>query len=71
MELQPYNIAVNTLGVGSPQGQRLKPTELTLEEACNMPAEIRDKYADDESIVETLRKAWAFLALQDADGVAS
>ncbi|MHA1973517.1 MAG: SDR family NAD(P)-dependent oxidoreductase, partial [Candidatus Hodarchaeales archaeon] len=33
LELQPLNIAVNSLGVGAPPGQRLKPTELTLEEA--------------------------------------
>jgi NAD(P)-dependent dehydrogenase (short-subunit alcohol dehydrogenase family) len=69
MELQPHNIAVNTLGVGAPPNQRLKPTELTLEEARNMPAQIRDKYADDESMAETFGDAWAFLALQDANGV--
>ena len=49
MELQPYNIAVNTLGVGSPPSQRLKPKELPLEEACNMPGEIRDTNTDNES----------------------
>ena len=69
LELQPLNIAVNSLGVGAPPGQRLKPTELTLEEARNMPVEIREKYADDESMAEYFGEAWAFLALQDAHGV--
>lgn len=69
MELQPYNIAVNSLGVGAPPGLRLKPTELTLEEANNMPDEIRKKYADDDSMAEVFTDAWSFLALQDAKGV--
>ena len=69
LELQPHNIAVNSLGVGAPSGQRLKPTELTLEEAGNMPPEIRERYADDESMAEFFGEAWAFLALQDAKGV--
>jgi 3-oxoacyl-[acyl-carrier protein] reductase len=69
MELQPYNIAVNSLGVGAPQGLRLKPTELTLEEASNMPEEIQSKYASDESMAEAFSDAWAFLALQDSRGV--
>jgi NAD(P)-dependent dehydrogenase (short-subunit alcohol dehydrogenase family) len=69
MELQPYNIAVNSLGVGAPPGLRLKPTELTLEEANNMPEEIKSKYADDESMAEAFTEAWTFLALQNAKGV--
>ena len=69
MELQPYNIAVNSLGVGAPPGLRLKPTELTLEEANNMPDEIRKKYADDDSMAEAFTDVWSFLALQDAKGV--
>ena len=69
MELQPYNIAVNTLGVGTPPGQRLKPTGMTLEEARKMPLEIRKRYADDQSMTESFSEAWAFLALQDAQGV--
>jgi 3-oxoacyl-[acyl-carrier protein] reductase len=69
LELQPYNIAVNTLRVATPPGKQLKPTGMTLEEARNMPAEIREKYADDESMAEYFGEAWAFLALQDAHGV--
>jgi 3-oxoacyl-[acyl-carrier protein] reductase len=69
MELQPYNIAVNSLGVGAPKGFRLKPTELTLEEASNMPEEIKSKYASDESMAEAFTEIWAFLALQDSKGV--
>jgi NAD(P)-dependent dehydrogenase (short-subunit alcohol dehydrogenase family) len=69
LELQPYNIAVNSLGVGAPPGLRLKPTELTLAEANNMPDEIKSKYADDESMAEAFTSAWTFLALQNAKGV--
>jgi NAD(P)-dependent dehydrogenase (short-subunit alcohol dehydrogenase family) len=69
MELQPYNIAVNSLGVGAPKGLRLKPTELTLEEADRMPHKVKKKYADDESMAEAFSDAWAFLALQNAKGV--
>ena len=69
MELKQYNIAVNSLNVASPPGKRLKPTELTLAEASEMPDEIREKYADDESMVEAFQEAWVFLALQDGSGV--
>lgn len=69
MELKQYNIAVNSLNVASPPGKRLKPTELTLAEAAKMPDEIREKYADDESMVEAFQEAWVFLALQDGSGV--
>ena len=69
MELKEYNIAVNSLNVASPPGKRLKPTELTLSEAAEMPDEIREKYADDESMVEAFQEAWVFLALQDGSGV--
>jgi len=69
MELQPYNIAVNSLGVGAPEGLRLKPTELTLEDADRMPNEVKEKYADDESMAKAFSDAWAFLALQNAKGV--
>lgn len=69
MELKQYNIAVNSLNVASPPGKRLKPTELTLAEAAEMPDEIREKYADDESMVEAFQEAWVFLALQDGSGV--
>jgi len=66
LELQPHNIAVNTLGVSAPPGLRLKPTEMTLEEARRMPEEVSRLYADDDSMVEAFSEAWAFLALQDA-----
>lgn len=69
MELQQDNIAVNSLGVGAPPGLRLKPTELTLKEAENMPDEIKKLYADDDSMAETFTDAWSFLALQNAQGV--
>ena len=69
MELKQYNIAVNSLNVASPPGKRLKPTELTLAEAAEMPDEIREQYADDESMVEAFQDAWVFLALQDGSGV--
>ncbi|GAG90677.1 unnamed protein product, partial [marine sediment metagenome] len=69
MELQPHNIAVNSLGVGAPPGLRLKPTELTLEEADSMPDEIKARYASDESMAEAFTEVWSFLALQNAKGV--
>jgi NAD(P)-dependent dehydrogenase (short-subunit alcohol dehydrogenase family) len=69
MELQNDNIAVNSLGVGAPQGLRLKPTELTLEEANKMPEEVKSLYADDKSMAEAFTEAWSFLALQNAKGV--
>ena len=69
MELQRDNIAVNSLGVGAPPGLRLKPTELTMEEASKMPEDIRKMYADDDSMAKAFTEAWSFLALQDANGV--
>jgi NAD(P)-dependent dehydrogenase (short-subunit alcohol dehydrogenase family) len=69
MELYPYNIAVNSLNVAAPEGKRLKPTELTLDEASKMPDEIRVLYADDEAMASAFKEAWSFLALQDAHGV--
>ena len=69
LELQPYNIAVNTLRVATPPGMQLKPTGMTLEKARNMPVEIRKKYADNESMAIAFGEAWAFLALQDAHGI--
>lgn len=69
MELQLHNIAVNSLGVGAPPGFRLKPTELTLEEADSMPDEIKARYANDESMAEAFTEVWSFLALQNAKGV--
>ena len=69
LELKQYNIAVNSLNVASPPGKRLKPTELTLAQAKKMPKEIRDAYADDESLYAAFKDAWIFLAVQDANGV--
>jgi len=69
LELKPYNIAVNTLGVAAPPGKGLKPTELTQKEVDRIPAEVRARYADDESMVEAFRDAWTFMALQDGGGV--
>lgn len=69
MELQHDNIAANSLGVGAPEGLRLKPTELTLDEAENMPEEIKSKYATDESMAEAFTDAWSFLALQNGRNV--
>ncbi len=34
-----------------------------------MLVEVRLRYADDESMVETFRDAWTFMALQDSGGV--
>jgi len=69
LELKPRNIAVNSLNVGAPPGKILKPTELTLAEAEEMPREIRERYADVESMVKHYSDAWVFLALQKGDGV--
>ncbi len=69
MELYEHNIAVNSLGVGAPNGMRLKPTELTLSEASRMPDEVQSLYPSDKSMVETFKDAWVFLALQDGGGV--
>ena len=69
MELYQHNIAVNSLNVAAPEGKRLKPTELTLDEASKMPSDIRTMYADDNSMAEAFSNAWTFLAIQDAHGV--
>jgi len=69
LELKEYNIAVNSLNVASPPGQRLKPTALTLKEAEKVPDSVRELYADDDSMVHHFRDAWVFLALQDGNGI--
>jgi len=69
LELKPHNIAVNTLGVAAPPGMRLKPTELTQEEANRMSDDVRERYVDDEAMVAAFREAWTFMALQDGGGV--
>jgi NAD(P)-dependent dehydrogenase (short-subunit alcohol dehydrogenase family) len=57
LELKPRNVAVNSLNVSAPIGKRLKPTELTLAEAEKMTREIKESYADDESMVSKAGKA--------------
>lgn len=69
LELKDYNIAVNSLNVASPPGQRLKPTALTLKEAEKVPDSVKELYADDESMVRSFRDAWVFLASQDGSGI--
>ena len=69
MELYQYNIAVNSSGVGAPDGKILKPSKITPSEEREIPIEIRSTYADDESMVNAFSEAWSFLALQDAHGV--
>jgi NAD(P)-dependent dehydrogenase (short-subunit alcohol dehydrogenase family) len=69
MELKLYNIAVNSLNVGSPPGFRLKPTELTEEEALKVPEEVRARYASVDDMVFSFTDAWVFLALQKGDGI--
>ncbi|MFP3952072.1 MAG: SDR family NAD(P)-dependent oxidoreductase [Candidatus Bathyarchaeia archaeon] len=69
LELQPHNVAVNSLNVSSPPGKTLKPTALTLEEAGEMPSEVRGRYAGDMDLVEAFSGAWVFLALQTGRGV--
>ena len=69
LELRPHNVAVNSLNVSAPEGLRLKPTEMTLRHAKDMPEETRRLYADDDSMVESFGDAWTFLALQRGDGV--
>jgi len=69
LELKNQNIAVNSLNVGSPPGYRLKPTELTEEEASMMPENVRDLYAPVDLMVQHFTNAWVFLALQNGDGI--
>jgi hypothetical protein len=47
----------------------LKPGEMTLKEANQMPEEVKKLYADDDSMAEAFSEAWAFLALRDAQSV--
>jgi NAD(P)-dependent dehydrogenase (short-subunit alcohol dehydrogenase family) len=69
MEFYQYNIAVNSLSPSAPEGKKLKPSKLTWGEESKLPEEIRAKYADDDSIVETFSEAWSLLAIQDASGI--
>lgn len=69
LELKNHNIAVNSLNVGAPPGYRLKPTELTEEEALDVPEEVRSRYAPVDLMVQHFSNAWIFLARQRADGI--
>ena len=69
LELRPHNIAVNSLNVSSPPDKRLKPTEMSLDEADQMPENIRDNYAKETELVDHFKDAWVFLAEQDASGI--
>jgi NAD(P)-dependent dehydrogenase (short-subunit alcohol dehydrogenase family) len=69
LELRLLGIAVNSLNVSAPEGRRLKPTELTLREAADMPEEVRSRIASEEEMVEAFTNAWVFLALQKGGGV--
>jgi len=69
LELRPHNVAVNSLNVSAPEGLKLKPTEMTLQQAQGMPEEARRLYANDISMAECFGDAWTFLALQRGDGV--
>ena len=68
LELRPFDIAVNSLNVSAPEGRRLKPTELTLREASEVPEVERSRVASEEEMVEAFTDAWAFLALQKGSG---
>jgi len=66
MELQPYNIAVNTITPGTlPNGAHIKPTSLTQAEYEALSEAERAQYAD----AMLLTEAFIFLALQRGDGV--
>jgi NAD(P)-dependent dehydrogenase (short-subunit alcohol dehydrogenase family) len=69
LELQPYNIAVNTLKVASPEGKRLKPTGMTLEEVDSLPVDYRKKFPTEKEMSEMFGDAWAFLTLQNAQKI--
>jgi NAD(P)-dependent dehydrogenase (short-subunit alcohol dehydrogenase family) len=69
LELKLQGIAVNSLNVSSPEGKRLKPTELTVQEVNNMPQMEQSNFANEEEMVEAFSDAWVFLALQKSGGV--
>jgi NAD(P)-dependent dehydrogenase (short-subunit alcohol dehydrogenase family) len=66
LELKLQGIAVNSLNVSSPQGKKLKPTELTLHEANKMTQMEQSNFASEEEMVEAFSDAWVFLALQNS-----
>lgn len=69
LELKSFNIAVNSLNVSSPPGFRLKPTELTEEQALDVPEEVRARYASVDDMVSLFTDAWVFLAEQRGNGI--
>ena len=69
LELKNYNIAVNSLNVGSPPGYTLKPTSLSDKAASKMPEEIINRYAPVDLMVRHFTNAWTFLALQKGNGI--
>ncbi|MBD3204731.1 SDR family NAD(P)-dependent oxidoreductase [Candidatus Bathyarchaeota archaeon] len=69
LELRPCNIAVNSLNVSSPPGKRLKPTEMSLDQADQMPDKIKVNYAKEKELVDQFKDAWVFLAEQDSSGI--
>jgi NAD(P)-dependent dehydrogenase (short-subunit alcohol dehydrogenase family) len=62
LELQPYNIAVNTI---TPGGPRIKPTSMTQEQYDTLSAEEQGRYDDPMLLTE----AFVYLARQDGRGV--
>ena len=69
LELQPYNIAVNTLKVASAPGKRLKPTGIKLDEIKKLPKEVISSYSNDEEMSNNFGDAWAFLVSQKANDI--
>jgi NAD(P)-dependent dehydrogenase (short-subunit alcohol dehydrogenase family) len=69
LELQPYNIAVNSLKVASPPGKRLKPTGITLSEVPRLPIELVSSFSNEKEMSNYYGDAWAFLTLQKANGI--
>lgn len=69
LELKLQGIAVNSLNVSSPEGKRLKPTELTLQEVNKMSKGEQTSFASEEEMVEAFSDAWVFLALQKSYGI--
>lgn len=62
LELQPYNVAVNTI---TPGGPRIKPTSMTQAEFDALSAEEQARFDDPMLLTE----AFVYLALQDGGGV--
>ena len=55
--------------LSSPQGKKLKPTELTLHEVNKMTQMDQSRFAREEEMVEAFSDAWVFLALQNSWGI--